>query len=84
VEEVGEEVGAAPRACDDVVRLSMTDAGPVAAFEEDVSLCPGCWLVGGRDGVLFSWKHKNAERFAMAAPFGDAVGYAGARCAERG
>jgi hypothetical protein len=81
VEEVG---GAAPRACDDVVRLSMTDAGPVAAFEEDVSLCPGCWLVGGRDGVLFSWKHKDAEKFAMAAPFGDAVGYAGARCAERG
>ena len=75
--------GSAPRACDDVVRLRMTDAGPVAAFEEDVALCPGCWLVGGRDGVLFSWKHRDAARFAMAAPFGDAVGYAGARCAER-
>jgi hypothetical protein len=40
--------------------------------------------VGGRDGVLFSWKHRDDARFAMAAPFGDAVGYAGARCAERG
>jgi hypothetical protein len=83
VEEVGVG-GDAPRACDDVVRLRMTDAGPVAAFEEDVALCPGCWLVGGRDGVLFSWKHRDDARFAMAAPFGDAVGYAGARCAERG
>ena len=83
VEEVGVG-GDAPRACDDVVRLRMTDAGPVAAFEEDVALCPGCWLVGGRDCVLFSWKHRDDARFAMAAPFGDAVGYAGARCAERG
>ena len=74
---------APPRACDDVVKLRMTETGPVAAFEEDVALCPGCWLVGGRDGVLFSWKHRDAARFAMAARSGDAVGYAGARCASR-
>ena len=74
---------APPRACDDVVKLRMTETGPVAAFEADVALCPGCWLVGGRDGVLFSWKHRDAERFAMAARSGDAVGYAGARCAPR-
>ena len=74
---------APPRACDEVVTLRMTETGPVAAFKEDVELCPGCWLVGGRDGVLFSWKHRDAARFAMAARFGDAVGYAGARCASR-
>ena len=74
---------APPRACDEVVTLRMTETGPVAAFKADVELCPGCWLVGGRDGVLFSWKHRDAARFAMAARFGDAVGYAGARCASR-
>ena len=72
-----------PRACEDVVDLRVEDAGPVMAFGDDVALCPGCWLVGGRDGVLFSWKHRDAERFAMAARSGDAVGYAGARCAPR-
>ena len=57
---------APPRACDEVVTLRMTETGPVVAFKEDVELCPGCWLVGGRDGVLFSWKHRDAARFAMA------------------
>ena len=57
----------------------MTDAGPVMAFRDDVALCPGCWLVGGRDGVLFSWKHR--EGLAMTIRAGDAAGDGAPRCA---
>jgi hypothetical protein len=68
-----------PRACEDVVDLRVEDAGPVMAFGDDVALCPGCWLVGGRDGVLFSWKHKDG--LAMTVRAGDDVGAAAPRCA---
>ena len=70
---------APPRACEDTVALAMTAEGPVISFRDDVALCPGCWLVGGRDGVLFSWKHKNGGRMVVSA--GDAVGDKPARCA---
>ena len=56
----------------------MTDAGPVMAFKDDVALWPGCWLVGGRDGVLFSWRHRDGLRLRVAA--GDEVGDGAARC----
>lgn len=49
------------------------------AFRDDVALCAGCWLVGGRDGVLFSWKHKDGLPMRVSA--GDAVGDRPARCA---
>ena len=68
-----------PRACEDVVDLRVEDAGPVMAFGDDIALCPGCWLVGGRDGVLFSWKHKDG--LAMTVRAGDDVGAAAPRCA---
>jgi hypothetical protein len=67
-----------PTSCEDTVGLSMTDTGPVMAFKDDVALCPGCWLVGGRDGVLFSWKHVDGLRLRVAA--GDDVGDGAARC----
>ena len=67
-----------PRSCEDTVTLAMTDAGPVMAFKDDVVLCPGCWLVGGRDGVLFSWRHRDGLRLRVAA--GDEVGDGAARC----
>ena len=67
-----------PRSCEDTVDLAMTDAGPVMAFKDDVALCPGCWLVGGRDGVLFSWRHRDGLRLRVAA--GDEVGDGAARC----
>ena len=67
-----------PRSCEDTVTLAMTDAGPVMAFKDDVALCPGCWLVGGRDGVLFSWRHRDGLRLRVAA--GDEVGDGAARC----
>ena len=68
-----------PRRCEDTVSLAMTDAGPVMAFRDDVALCPGCWLVGGRDGVLFSWKHR--EGLPMTIRAGDAAGDGAPRCA---
>ena len=68
-----------PRACEDVVDLRVEDAGPVMAFGDDIALCPGCWLVGGRDGVLFSWKHKDGLTMTVRA--GDDVGAAAPRCA---
>jgi hypothetical protein len=69
---------ARPPSCDEIVSLAMTDDGVTMRFQDDVALCPGCWLVGGRDGVLFSWKHR--DDLAMSVRAGDAVGYAGARC----
>lgn len=71
---------APPRACEDTVALAMTEEGPILAFREDVALCAGCWLVGGRDGVLFSWKHKDGLPMRVSA--GDAVGDKAARCAD--
>ena len=68
-----------PRRCEDTVSLAMTDAGPVMAFRDGVALCPGCWLVGGRDGVLFSWKHR--EGLPMAVRAGDDAGDGAPRCA---
>lgn len=67
-----------PRACNDTVALTMTDEGPIMTFRDDVSLCSGCWLVGGRDGVLFSWKHKDGLPMRVSA--GDALGAERARC----
>ena len=69
-----------PRACEDTVSLTFTEDGPVLAFRDDVALCAGCWLVGGRDGVLFSWKHKDGLPMRVSA--GDAVGDQPARCAD--
>ena len=68
----------APASCTDVVSLDMTSSGPVMAFNNDTALCPGCWLVGGRDGVLFSVRHK--DDLQMTARGGDAVGFKGATC----
>ena len=68
-----------PRRCEDTVSLAMTDAGPVMAFRDGVALCPGCWLVGGRDGVLFSWKHRDG--LSMTVRAGDDAGDGAPRCA---
>ena len=50
-----EQQPAPPAACGDIVTLAMTPSGPSLSFTNDTSLCPGCWLVGGRDGVLFRY-----------------------------
>ena len=73
------EPGTAPRACDETIALRTTADGADVAFEDDVALCPGCWLVGGRDGVLFSWKHKDG--LAMSVRAGERLGFERARCA---
>ena len=42
--------------------------GPRAVFR-DAALAGRSWLVGGRDGVLFSWRHKVGA--AVAGPWPD-------------
>ena len=61
-----------PRQCTDVLKLAFVDTGGVNSYIQftlrDIALCPDCWLVGGKGGVIFSVRHKDASATVSAAP----------------
>ena len=62
-----------PRECTDVLKLTFVDDEEnntnnsyIQFTLRDVALCPDCWLVGGKGGVIFSVRHRENLKLLLA------------------
>ena len=62
---------AAPLSCDDLDLVMTADGLRISFVYGSLGLCPGCFIVGGPDNVIASWRTisgSDASAFAIAPP----------------